>query len=188
MAPILQGKKIVLGVSASIAAYKSADIVSSLVELGAEVYTVLTREAPHFVSPLVLEVLSRHCVEINPFQTGRNTIPAHIELADKADLLLIAPATAHLLALLANAHAPDSLTALYLATTAPVLIAPAMNGNMLSHPALQTNLQRLKEYGVLIIEPQQDGLLACGYQGAGKLAQVDHIIQTVCQTLESPKT
>lgn len=168
-----------LGVTGSIAAYKAADITSRLTQMGAQVHCVMTREAAQIIGPIALQTLSRNPVGVDLWKEGEGWQPGHIELADKADLLLVAPATANILGCFANGLAPDLLTSIYLATPAPVMIAPAMNGKMLAHPAVQANITTLKERGHAFIEPQADGMLACGYEGAGKLATVDAIIARV---------
>lgn len=176
--PFLHGKRIILGVTGSIAACKAADITSQLVKLGAEVQVVMTREAAQFIQPLTLQVLSRRQVALDMWEEGKNSVPSHIEIADTADMLLVAPATAHTLACFAHGLAPDLLTSIYLATRAPVMLAPAMNSKMLDHPATQTNLETLRARGHAIIDPAE-GVLACGYEGKGKLAPVEEIITRV---------
>jgi len=180
--PSLDGKTIILGVTGSIAAYKAADIASELTKLGANVFVVMTKEATHIIAPLTLQVLSRNPVGVDLWEEGKGWQPGHIELADKANLLLVAPATANVLANFAHGLAPDLLTSIYLATPAPVLIAPAMNGKMLAHPATQTNLKTLRKRGNQFIDPS-NGLLACGYEGEGKLAPVADIVKRVEELL-----
>ncbi len=184
--PSLDGQTIILGVTGSIAAYKAADIASELTKLGAEVHCVMTKEATQIIAPLTLQVLSRNPVGVDLWDEGKGWQPGHIELADKADLLLVAPATANILACFAHGLAPDLLTAIYLATPAPVMVAPAMNGKMLAHPATQTNLETLRARGDLIIDPA-DGVLACGYEGPGKLAPVADIVRRVEEFLSGEK-
>jgi phosphopantothenoylcysteine synthetase/decarboxylase len=174
----LTGRTIILGVTGSIAAYKAADITSRLTALGAKVFPVMTAEACRFIQPLTLQVLSRNPVATDLWKEGEGWQPGHIELADQADLLLVAPATAHCLALFAQGLAPDLLSSIHLATPAPVMLAPAMNGKMLAHAATQANLQTLRSRGYHFIAPQS-GMLACGYEGEGKLAAVDTIVQSV---------
>ncbi|WP_309400918.1 flavoprotein [Cerasicoccus maritimus] len=173
------GKTIILGVTGSIAAYKAADIASKLTQGGANVFAVMTAEAAKIVGPITLQTLSRNPVGVDLWKEGEGWQPGHIELADKADLFLVAPATANIIACFANGLAPDLLTSLYLATPAPVMIAPAMNGKMLAHPATQKNIAQLREWGCYFIEPQANGMLACGYEGAGKLAPVEEIVARV---------
>ncbi len=176
--PQLDGKKIVLGVTGSIAAYKAADLTSKLVKLGADVHVVMTREATEFITPLTLRTLSRNPVAHDLWKEGEGWQPGHIELADTADLLLVAPVTAHTLACFAHGLAPDLLTSIYLATRAPVMLAPAMNSKMYEHEATQANLATLRARGHAIVEPDT-GLLACGYEGVGKLAPVEEIIERI---------
>lgn len=178
--------RIILGITGSIAAYKAADIASQLTKLGHEVTCVLTKSALEFVTPLTLQTLSRRPVITDLFAEKDGWQPGHIHLADTADLLLIAPATANVLASLAHGFANDALTAIALATRAPVLIAPAMNGKMWLHPATQQNVATLKSWGHRFIDPAE-GLLACGYEGVGRLAEVDHIVQATVARLAEPK-
>lgn len=178
--------RIILGITGSIAAYKAADIASQLTKLGHEVTCVLTKSALEFVTPLTLQTLSRRPVITDLFAEKDGWQPGHIHLADTADLLLIAPATANTLASLAHGFANDALTAIALATRAPVLIAPAMNGKMWQHPATQQNVATLKSWGHRFIDPAE-GLLACGYEGVGRLAEVDHIVQAAAAVLAEPK-
>lgn len=178
----LSGRVIVLGVTGSIAAYKAADLTSQLVKLGAEVNVVMTREAAEFITPRTLQVLSRRPVGADLWDEGKGWQPGHIELADRADLLLVAPATAHTLACFAHGLAPDLLTSIYLATPAKVMIAPAMNGKMWLHPATLANLSVLRARGHHWVEPVS-GMLACGYEGPGKLAPVEEIVSSVLKLL-----
>lgn len=166
---------IILGVTGSIAAYKAADITSRLVKAGAEVHVVMTQHAAAFITPLTLQTLSRNAVVTGAWDAQTSWKPGHIELADRADLLLIAPATANVIAELAHGLANHPLTEIALATLAPVLIAPAMNGKMWGHVATQTNVATLKARGLEFIGPAA-GLLACGYEGFGRLAEVDEIV------------
>jgi phosphopantothenoylcysteine decarboxylase/phosphopantothenate--cysteine ligase len=167
-------KNIVLGVTGSIAAYKAADLTSLLVKKGHDVHVVMTESARRFITPLTLQTLSKHPVTTDVFDEQEGWCPGHIELADRADLLLIAPASAAALARLACGLADDAITCIALATRAPVLIAPAMNGKMWSHPATVQNTETLRTRGVHFIGPDE-GLLACGYEGAGRLWPVDDI-------------
>ena len=169
---------IILGVTGSIAAYKTADIASQLTKADHQVTCVLTREAVEFVAPLTLRTLSKNPVITDLFAEKEGWQPGHIHLADEADLLLIAPATANILAAMAHGFANDALTAIALATRAPILIAPAMNGKMWQHPATVRNVETLKAWGVKFIEPAE-GLLACGYEGVGRLAPVEEIVECV---------
>ena len=166
---------IILGVSGSIAAYKAADLTSRLVKAGAEVHVVMTRRAQDFITPLTLQTLSRNPVITGAENAQQNWRPGHIDLADRANLLLIAPATANLLAELAHGLAGHPLAEIALATLAQVLIAPAMNGKMWQHAATQANVVTLKSRGVEFIGPDA-GQLACGYEGLGRLSDVDAIV------------
>ncbi len=174
---------ILLGITGSIAAYKAADIASQLTKLGHHVTCICTRSALEFVTPLTLQTLSRQPVISDLFAEKDGWQPGHIQLADRADLLLIAPASANVLASMAHGFANDALTAIALATRAPVLIAPAMNGKMWQHPATQMNVAILKEWGVQFIEPAE-GMLACGYEGVGRLAPVEEIVAAAVAVLE----
>ena len=174
----LKGRTILLGITGSIAAFKAADITSRLTEAGAAVFPILTAGASNFIQPLTLQTLSRNPVAEDLWNEGASWQPGHIDLADRADLLLVAPATAHCIAQFAHGLAPDLLTSIHLATPAPVMIAPAMNGKMLAHPATQSNINILRERGCHFIEPQS-GMLACGYEGQGKLASVEAIVGAV---------
>src|ERR1051326_7399236 len=137
------GKTIVLGVAGSIAAYKSAELASLLVKQGHEVFAVMTHDAIEFISPLTLQTLSKNPVTTSFFDEKESWRPSHIDLADRANLLLIAPATANVIAELANGLAGHPLAAIALATRAPILIAPAMNGKMWEHPATQENVEKI---------------------------------------------
>ena len=167
-------KCVVLGVTGSIAAYKSAELTSLLYKQGHEVFVVMTRDATEFITPLTLQTLSKNPVMTSFYDEKENWRPGHIQLADRANLLLIAPATAHIIAELANGLAGHPLAAIALATRAQILIAPAMNGKMWDHPATQDNVLKLRERGVEFIGPEE-GMLACGYEGAGRLWKVDDI-------------
>ena len=178
----LAGKVIVLGISGSIAAYKAADITSELRKSGAEVFVVMTESAVRFISPLTLGTLSRNPVVTTLWDEESGWQPGHIELADQADLFLVAPATANQIANFAQGQCPDLLSAIYLATSAPVLIAPAMNGKMYEHPATQKNLEVLLGRGHAFVDPVV-GELACGYEGLGKLAPIESILGKVSEML-----
>jgi phosphopantothenoylcysteine decarboxylase len=173
--PIAAGKKsVVLGVTGSIAAYKSAELASLLVKQGHEVFAVMTHDATEFIAPLTLQTLSKNPVTTSFFDEKESWRPGHIELADRASLLLIAPATAHVIAELAHGFSGHPLVAIALATRAPILIAPAMNGKMWTHPSTEENVEKLKRRGVEFIGPEE-GMLACGYEGLGRLWKVNEI-------------
>jgi phosphopantothenoylcysteine decarboxylase/phosphopantothenoylcysteine decarboxylase/phosphopantothenate--cysteine ligase len=167
-------KTIVLGVTGSIAAYKSAELASLLVKQGHNVFVVMTNDAAEFITPLTLQTLSNNPVMTSFFDEKENWRPGHIELADRANLLLIAPATANIIAELVHGLANHPLAAVALATRAPVLLAPAMNGKMWSHPATVANVATLKARGIEFIGPEE-GMLACGYEGLGRLWKVEDI-------------
>jgi phosphopantothenoylcysteine synthetase/decarboxylase len=165
---------IVLGVTASIAAYKAADLASKLTKQDCAVHVVMTYGATQFVGALTLQTLSRHPVTTNIFDEKVSWQPGHIELADNADLVLVAPATADIIAKIAHGFADDALTSIILATEAPLLVAPAMNGKMWLNPATVANVETLKRRGAQFIGPEE-GMLACGYEGIGRLWPVDEI-------------
>src|SRR5438270_1903594 len=167
-------RTIVLGVTGSIAAYKSAELASLLVKQGHQVFVVMSHDATEFITPLTLQTLSKNPVTTSFFDEKESWRPGHIELADRANLLLIAPATAHVIAELAHGLANHPLTAIALATRAPILLAPAMNGKMWEHPATIENVEKLKSRGVEFIGPEE-GMLACGYEGVGRLWKVEDI-------------
>ena len=167
-------KSVVLGVTGSIAAYKSAELASLLVKQGHEVFVVMTHDAIEFISPLTLQTLSKNPVTTSFFDEKENWRPGHIELADRANLVLIAPATANIIAELAHGLAGHPLAAIALATRAPILIAPAMNGKMWRNPATMENVEKLKARGIEFLGPEE-GMLACGYEGLGRLWKVNDI-------------
>jgi phosphopantothenoylcysteine decarboxylase/phosphopantothenate--cysteine ligase len=175
---MLAGKTIVLGVTGGIAAYKAAEIVRLLVKDGALVRVIMTKNAQEFITPLTLQTLSGNPVSTETFSLTQESEIGHIRLADTADLILIAPATANVIAKLAHGLADDLLTTVLLATTAPVLIAPAMNVHMYAHPLVQENMHKLAGLGYRLVEPAE-GFLACGYEGKGRLADPEDIIEEV---------
>src|SRR4051812_277188 len=173
--PLRAGRKsVVLGVTGSIAAYKSAELASLLVKQGHQVFVVMTRDAAEFITPLTLQTLSKNPVTTSFFDEKESWRPGHIDLADRAHLLLIAPATANVIAELAHGLASHPLAAIALATRAQILVAPAMNGKMWENAATQKNVETLKARGVEFIGPEE-GMLACGYEGVGRLWKVDEI-------------
>ena len=178
-------KTIILGITGSIAAYKAAAIASQLVKDGHHVHCVMTKSATEFITPLTLQVISQNPVLVSLEDEKQAWKPGHIDLADRADLLLVAPASANTLGNFANGLAPDPLSSIYLATKAPVLIAPAMNGKMCQHTATQRNVARLREDGCHFIGPEEDGMLACGYSGPGRLIEESEIIDAAANLLQS---
>jgi phosphopantothenoylcysteine decarboxylase len=171
------GKNVVLGVTGSIAAYKAAEIASQLTKARCVVRVVMTADALHFTTPLPFKTLSRHPVVTDLYDEEEGWKPTHIHLADEADLLLVAPATANTIARLALGIANDALSCIALALNpeAKILIAPAMNGKMWLHPATQQNVALLKSRGAEFIGPDE-GLLSCGYEGLGRLWPVDKVV------------
>lgn len=179
-----KAKNIVLGVTGSIAAHKAVDLTGLLTRQGCDVHVVMTADAQRFITPLPFKTLSRHSVVTDLYDEEEGWKPTHIVLADQADLLLIAPATANILAKLAHGIADDALTciALALQPKARVLIAPAMNGKMWEHPATQQNVATLKSRGAEFIGPDA-GMLSCGYEGVGRLEVADAIVRLALQLL-----
>ena len=177
-------KNIVLGVTGSIAAHKAADLASLLTKQKYGVRVVMTTDAQRFITPLPFKVLSRHPVVTGLYDEEEGWMPAHIGLADMADLLLIAPATANVIAKLAHGIADDALTCVALALNpkAKILIAPAMNGKMWLHPATQENVKTLKMRGAEFIGPDA-GMLSCGYEGIGRLWPVEAIVERALKLL-----
>src|SRR5271169_2875116 len=179
--------RVALGVSGVVAAYKAAELVRMLQQEGIDVQVVMTKSAQEFITPLTFAALTGQKVITGMFgaeSAGANVESAieHIAVAQRIDLLVVAPATANVIAKMAHGVADDFLTTLYLATTAPVIVAPAMNVNMWEHSATQENLKILRARGVHIVPPDE-GYLACGMTGAGRLAGVESIVQSVCHVL-----
>ena len=174
---------IALGVTGGIGAYKAVEVCRGLQKRGHDVQAVMTRSARRFVAPLTFEAITRRPVITSQWRPGMNADIEHIAIADNAALLLVAPCTANVLGKFANGIADDFLTSLYLATRAPVLVAPAMNSNMLAHAAVQANLQVLQRRGVLFVDPGE-GYLACGWIGKGRLAEPDEIVEAAIRVLE----
>lgn len=181
---MIKGKNIVLGITGSIAAHKSAEITSQLVKMGANVTIIMTKSARHFISPLTLQILSKNKVITDLFEMPISFDVEHISLADKADIFVIAPATANIIGKIASGIADDFLTTYALACQTPILIAPAMNEKMYLNPILQENIKKLETYGVYFIEPEE-GALACGEKGKGRLASVDKILTAIEVKLNS---
>ena len=165
-----------LGVTGGIDAYKAVEVARELQKRGYDVAAIMTQTALKFVGEVTFEAITRRRVVTDQFARGANADIEHISLATEISLLLIAPATANVIGKLANGIADDFLTSLYLATRAPVLVAPAMNTNMLEHPSVQRNLQTLTSRGVHLVEPGE-GFLACGWIGKGRLAEPVEIVE-----------
>ena len=180
----MKGKTIILGIGGGIASYKIADLASKLTQRGADVHAVTTESAARFIAPLTFQALTHNpalaslWVEPNNADAGLSAGMPHIDLADRADLIVIAPATANLISKLARGAGDDLLTTLVLATRAPIAIAPAMNPQMLAHPATQRNLQILREFGHSIIEPQS-GRMACEHVGSGRLPETPELLSWI---------
>ncbi|NLM43293.1 MAG: bifunctional phosphopantothenoylcysteine decarboxylase/phosphopantothenate--cysteine ligase CoaBC [Clostridiales bacterium] len=183
---MLKNKNIVLGVTGGIAAYKACDLVSRLVKAEANVDVIMTQNATKFINPLTFQSLSSNQVIVDMFKEPKYWEIQHISLAKKADLFIIAPATANIIGKIANGIADDMLTTTVMATKAPVVFAPAMNCNMYENPILQSNIERLKALGYKFIEPSK-GRLACGDMGIGKMAEPDVIESYINSMLDRKK-
>lgn len=179
---ILQGKRILLGVTGGIAAYKAAYLASALTQRGADVHVVLTQHASMFVGPPTFWGITRNPVITGLFEQHADAEIKHVSLSESADLLLIAPATANVIGKLANGIADDMLTTMALVVRCPIIIAPAMNANMYSNPIVVTNIERLRQRGFIVVEAEE-GRLACGAEGRGRLADPDKILRVVEETL-----
>lgn len=178
----LTGKKIVLGVTGGIAVYKSVELLRLLTKAGAEVHVIMTRAATEFVTPLTFQTLSGNPVTTELFNLYQEREIGHISLADRADLLLIAPATANIVGKISQGIADDLLTTTVMATKAPVLLAPAMNVNMYQNPLYQENEARLRRHGYNFVDAES-GSLACGWEGSGRLASSARIFDEACALL-----
>src|SRR6187399_2952255 len=173
---------IALGVTGGIGAYKAVEVCRGLQQQGHDVVAIMTRAATRFVTPLTFEAITRRPVITSQWRPGANADIEHIAIADTAALLLVAPCTANVIGKFAHGIADDFLSSLYLATRAPVLIAPAMNSNMLAHAAVRQNLETLQRRGVRFVEPGE-GYLACGWVGKGRLAEPDDIVEAAVRVL-----
>ncbi|MEQ2526432.1 bifunctional phosphopantothenoylcysteine decarboxylase/phosphopantothenate--cysteine ligase CoaBC [Bacillaceae bacterium CLA-AA-H227] len=182
---MLNGKKVLLCVTGGIAVYKAVALTSKLTQAGVEVKVILSESAAKFVTPLTFQAMSRNEVYIDTFDEKNPKVIAHIDLADWADLILVAPATANTIGKLANGIADNMITTTLLAATAPVWIAPAMNVHMYGHPAVIKNIETLHQFGYQFIEPSE-GYLACGYVGKGRLEEPEKIVQ-IMENFFQPK-
>jgi phosphopantothenoylcysteine decarboxylase/phosphopantothenate--cysteine ligase len=182
---MLKGKKVVLGVTGGIAAYKAAEFVRLLVKEEADVHVVMTQNAQKFIAPLTFQTLSGNSVATDPFALLEDARIGHIALADLAELVVILPATANIIGKIANGMADDFLSTLVMATKAPVLIVPSMNVNMWENPALQKNIQTLLERGCHLMEPGE-GELACHWYGKGRLPELTEVVEKL-EDLLTPK-
>jgi phosphopantothenoylcysteine decarboxylase/phosphopantothenate--cysteine ligase len=174
----LDGRLVLLGLTGSIAAYKGAELLRELVRAGAEVQVMMTTAATHFIGPLTLEALSGRAVMLDPLELQGDNRIGHIVAADSADAIIVAPATAHWLAAMASGLAGDVVTATCLASSAPVVVAPAMDGEMYAHPATVANVARLRQFGYTVVEPES-GSLASGQEGVGRLAELPALVAAV---------
>lgn len=177
---------VVLGVSGGIACYKSCEIARLLVQSECDVHVIMTRSAQQFVTPLTFQALTGNPVATELFDLQQDSSIGHIHLADQADIVVVAPATADCIARLSCGRADDVLMATVLATKAPVLVCPSMNVNMWNHPATQQNLGQIKKFGYKVIEPSV-GYLACGWQGKGRLPEPEVIVLEALQVLKNKK-
>lgn len=183
---MLQGKKVVLGVTGSIAAYKIASLASKLVKLHADVHVLMTQNATNFITPITFETLTGNKCLIDTFDRNFQFDVAHVSLAKKADVMLIAPASANVIGKIANGIADDMLTTTVMASTAPVLISPAMNTHMYENPIVQDNLQKLERFGYKIIAPAV-GMLACHDVGAGKMPEPEMLLDWILREIACKK-
>lgn len=183
---MLTGKHILLGVTGGIAAYKTAGLASMLVKLHADVHVIMTKNAQKIISPVVFEALTGNRVADDVFDRDSGYQVAHIAMAQEADVVMIAPASANMIAKLANGIADDMLSTTMLAVTAPVYIVPAMNTHMLEHAATQANIEKIRSYGYHIIEPAS-GFLACGDTGKGKMPEADVLLEYLLKEAACPK-
>ena len=182
----LSGKTVLLGITGGIAAYKMANVASALRKTGAEVHCILTQNATQFITPLTFETLTNNRCIVDTFDRNFQYDVAHVSLAKKADVILIAPATANVIAKLAHGLADDMLTTTVLASRCPKLIAPAMNTAMLENPATQENLATLRRYGFTVIEPAT-GMLACKDVGSGKLPEPEVLCEEIYRVIAREK-
>ena len=183
---MLQGKTVVLGVTGSIAAYKIANLASALVKLHADVHVLMTENATNFINPITFETLTHNKCIVDTFDRNFQYNVEHVSLADKADVMLVAPASANIIAKMAHGIADDMLSTTYLAMRCPVIVAPAMNVNMYNNPIVQDNIQTLKHYGKIVIEPAE-GYLACGYTGKGKMPEPEDLLEYIIKEIAYEK-
>lgn len=179
---LLKGKTVLLGVSGGIAAYKCPELVRLIKKAGAVVHVAMTSAAAHFVTPLTLQTLTGNRVHQEMFDIHDERDIGHISLAERADIILIAPATADIISKIANGICDDLLSTVVCATKSPVLFSPSMNTNMWENPIIQENAYKLKKHGYFFIEPE-DGELACGTSGAGRLPELRKILEKISDVL-----
>jgi phosphopantothenoylcysteine decarboxylase/phosphopantothenate--cysteine ligase len=183
--PILKGRELILAITGGIAAYKSADICSKLVQRGAGVTVVMTREAEKFITPLTFQALSARPVHTDTFTLFDSSDPQHISLTERADLMLIAPATANILAKVAHGLCDDLVSLMISASACPVVFCPSMNNRMWENPINQENVAKLRSLGYTFLGPDP-GWLACRNMGPGRLADPQSILDSVTQMLTNP--
>lgn len=183
---MLKDREILVGVCGGIAAYKVADLVSKLVQAGAKVTVVMTQAASHFIGKTTFEALTGRPVYLDMFAPQEHPIGEHIGLARRAELYVIAPGTADVIAKLANGHADDLVTTLALSTTCPLLVAPAMNNDMWAKPAVQRNLQQLDADGIHLVGPGE-GWLSCGATGPGRMSEPTEILDAIVARFKKTK-
>ena len=182
----MKGKTVVLGITGSIAAYKMANVASALIKRGADVHVIMTENATKFIHPITFETLTNHKCLVETFDRNFQFHVAHVSLAKQADVMLIAPASANVIGKMAHGIADDMLTTTVLACKAPILVAPAMNTNMLENAIVQENIEYLRQHGMTIIQPDA-GRLACGDTGSGKLAKEETLIEYIEYALVKEK-
>ena len=185
--PLLKGKEVIVAVCGGIAAYKVADIVSKLVQRGAGVTVCMTAEAQNFITPLTFEALSGRPVRTGTFTLVESSDPQHISLTERADLMLVAPATNNIIAKVAHGLTDDLVSLMICAAACPVVFAPAMNNRMWAHPIAQENIRKLSSIGYKFIGPE-DGWLACRNTGPGRLADPARIVEELTQLLTAPQS
>ena len=183
---MLKGKTVVLGVTGSIAAYKIANLASMLVKLHADVNVIMTRNATNFINPITFETLTGNKCLIDTFDRNFQFNVEHVALAKRADIFMVAPASANVIGKIAHGIADDMLTTTIMACKCPKLISPAMNTNMFENPILQDNLKILEKYGYELIQPAS-GYLACGDTGAGKMPEPETLLQYILRTIAKEK-
>lgn len=179
---MLKGKRVVLGVTGSIAAYKIANLASALVKLRADVHVIMTKNATNFINPITFETLTKNKCIVETFDRNFVHEVEHVSLADSTDIMMIAPASANIIAKMANGIADDMLSTTYLAMRCPVIVAPAMNVNMYNNPIVQDNMEKLKKYNNIVIEPNE-GYLACGYTGKGKMPEPEELLSYIIKEI-----
>ncbi|MGE5403600.1 MAG: bifunctional phosphopantothenoylcysteine decarboxylase/phosphopantothenate--cysteine ligase CoaBC, partial [Candidatus Saccharibacteria bacterium] len=182
-----EARKIAIGISGGIAAYKVADLVSRLTKDGHDVHVIMTENATRFISSLTMRTLSNNPVLLDMFEESSQYRVQHIGVAEEAELMVIAPATANIIGKIASGIADDLLSTVVMATTAPVLVVPSMNTNMYDNPVVQQNLERLKSLGYYIMEPAE-GELACGVSGRGRLPEINEIYDRVQEMLQQDQS